>query len=206
MKTLILYCTLAFIASSTFAKGGYMRVYEINMPITHLQPDSVKMIIDGTRAYYQKTVKVDSNITEGLIYIRAMQFMASKNIQQNYGYEEEGKLIFTTIQDLNINPVYAGDDNEILEPYTAQFAITLDLKNGRYRYTIHNILFFIPVENGNKRETLYDIYQKAVNSGSRRQEKNAKNLIASFERYITTLTAELYDDIEQKLLMHNSKF
>jgi len=149
---------------------------------------------------------VDSNITESMIYGRALQFTASKNFQQNYGYEEEGKLIFTTTQDLNINTVYVGDDSDLLEPYTVQFALTLDLKNGSYRYTIHNVLFYIPEGNGNKRETLYDVYTKATNTESKRVAKNAKKLLESFERYITTLTGELYDGIEQKSLIYKSKF
>ncbi|HVX00361.1 MAG TPA: hypothetical protein VHA52_08000, partial [Candidatus Babeliaceae bacterium] len=93
--------------------------------------DTLNLQTNGKNAFYQHTVTVDK-IPEGLIYNRAVQFMASENFLQTYGYQELGKLIFTTSQDLNIDPVYVGDDNDQVEPYTVQFAITLDLKNNSY--------------------------------------------------------------------------
>ena len=133
--------------------------------------------------------------------------MAAKNFQQNYGYQQEGKLIFTTSQDLNVNAVYIGDENDAVNPYNTQFSIMLDLKNGRYRYTISKVVFFLTTENGNKRETLYDIYLKAGGNGeSRRMEKVYKSIIDSFERYISSLVTELREAVEQKLTVYNSKF
>lgn len=202
MKALIVCLTCVFVALATH---GYAGTYA-DSTIMKTRPDSVKLKADSSNAYYQKVVNVDNNITEGIMYGRVLQFMAAKNIQQTYGYQEEGKLIFTTTQDLNINRVYVGDDNDIVDPYTVQFAITLDLKNKAYRYTIHNVVFFTPSATGNKRETLYDVYTKATNTDSRRVAKNAKKLIESFERYITTLTNELYQGVEQKTAIYNSKF
>ena len=206
MKTLIAAFALAFISFEGYA-GNYelFSRYKDSSTIKHL-PDSVKLQVDGDHAYYQKIVKLDSNITVPIIYVRTLQFMASKNIQQTYGYEEEGKLIFSTVQDLNINRIYVGDDSETVQPYSAQFSITLDMKKARYRYTIDNIVFFLPTETGNKRETLTDIYLKQTTTDSRRIAREAKNLIASFERYITALTGELYDNVEQKTAMYKSKF
>lgn len=206
MKTLLLSFTLIFSAFTSFAQDGYPAIYKAGSRINKLQTDSIKLRVDGTHAYYQKVVKVDSNIVDGLIYERALQFMASKNIQQNYEYEEQGKFIFTTVQDLNINPVYVGDDNDSVDPYTAQFAITLDLKKGRYRYTIDNVVFFRPTETGNKRQTLYEVYLKATNTSSKRIARDAGKMIASFERYIDTLTHELYEEIEYKSVIYNPKF
>jgi hypothetical protein len=168
--------------------------------------DSVKLTVEGVHAFYQKVVKADS-IPLGLIYVRAIQFMAAKNFQQNYGYQQEGKLIFTTSQDLNVNPVYVGDENDAVTPYNTQFSLSLDLKNGKYRYTINNVVFFFPTDNGNKRETLYDVYSKASGSGeSRRLQKVYKSIIDSFERYVGSLVTELREAIEQKLTIYNSKF
>jgi hypothetical protein len=191
---------LASISFTAFAS------YKANHFITKPPSDSVKLKIDGEHAYYQKVVKVDSTLRESHIYIRTLQFMASKNFQQTYGYQEEGKLIFTTTQDLNVNLVYVGDDSDDNQPYTVQFAITVDIKNGSYRYTINNVVFFLPVDNGNKRETLYDAYVKANTRESRRIAREAKKLIVSFERYITALTDDLYEGIEQKSLIYKSKF
>jgi len=175
-------------------------------PGIETHPDSLKLVTEGEYAYYQKTVKVDS-IPLGLIYVRAIQFMAAKNFQQNYGYQQEGKLIFTTSQDLNINPVYVGDESDPVNPYNAQFSLTLDLKNGRYRYTVSNVVLFFPTDNGNKRETLYDINLKATGGGeSRRLEKVYKSIIDSFEKYIGTLLTELREAVEQKLTIYDSKF
>jgi hypothetical protein len=203
MKALVISIVLTFLSLGVHAN---LYAFEEGVWQNQQNNDSVKLIVDGDNAYYQKAVKVDSNIKEGLMYGRVLQFAASKNFQQNYGYQEEGKLIFTTTQDLNINQAYVGDDNDTVEPYTVQFALTLDLKNGGYRYTIHNVIFYLPTENGNRREGLFDIYQKATGADSRRLQKNAKKLIDSFERYISALTKELYAGIEQKSQIYNKKF
>lgn len=205
MKVFVLATILASISFTGIA-GSY-RVFNFrDTSKINYQTDTVKLQVDGNNAYYQKAVKLDTNLSEPVIYIRALQFMASKNFQQTYGYQEEGKLIFSTVQDLNISRAYVGDENENVEPYSVQFAITLDLKTGRYRYTINNVIFFLPTETGNKRETLNDIYLKATNTESRRVAKAANKLIASYERYLTTLIREFYVAIEQKSVMYNSKF
>ncbi|MDR3694810.1 hypothetical protein [Mucilaginibacter sp.] len=198
MKALILCFAFAFISFESFAAKSSINNY------TSVNPDSVKLTIEGIYAFYQGKVKVDS-LPEGLMYVRAVQFMAAKNFQQNYGYQEEGKMIYFTTQDLNVNEVYVGDDDDVLNPYTVQFSMILDLKNGSYRYTINNVVFFRPDGNGNKRETLYDVYLKATNTNSRRIAKDARKLIDSFEKYLNTLTGELYDGIEQKPSIY-SKF
>jgi len=179
-----------FIGGALFADGAAYRQI-LAAPIA---PDTVTLKVDGKTAYYQNSVKVDS-VTERIIYLRAIQFMASKNFQQNYGYQEEGKLIFTTAQDLNVT----------VDPYTVQFSLTLDIKNHSYRYTITNVLFFRPTDNGSRRETLYDIHLKESDNESRRIAKYATKLVASFEKYLDSLLAELYAGIEQKSPVY-SKF
>ena len=202
MKIFILFAGLALFTLTVSTATAQSQ--KTNTPSEH--PDSIKLTVEGNHAYYQKVVKADS-IPEGLIYLHAIQFMAAKNFQQNYGYQQEGKLIFTTSQDLNINAVYIGDENDTVNPYNAQFSVILDLKNGRYRYTINNVVFFFPTESGNKRETLFDIYLKASGNGeSRRMEKVYKSIIDSFERYVSSLVTELREAIEQKLTIYNSKF
>lgn len=201
------FITIAFAALYCTA-SAYNNKIAANITKTAFPADSVKLLIDGkngNNGFYQKTLKTDSGITIPMIYLRAMQFMASKNFIQTYGYQEEGKLIFTTTQDLNVAPVSISDDEEEVAPYTVQFAVTIDIKKRSYRYTIHNIVFFLPTQYGNKRETMYDIYLKAYNSDSRRIAKAHKKLIDSFERYISSLTDELYQGIAQKSLIY-SKF
>ena len=206
MKTLILSVSLAFIVATASAHGDKTRAYDVNSAVKATPGDSVRLQVEGVNAWYQHVVKLDTGITESLIYVRALQFMASKNFQQNYGYEQEGKLIFTSTQDLNMNTVSATEDGESVEPYTVQFAITLDMKNGRYRYTINNVIFYLPTDNGNRRLTLYEIYLKATNTESRRIKKDASKLLTSFEKYIDTLNAELYENIVQKSKIHDPKF
>ncbi|HEY2580570.1 MAG TPA: hypothetical protein VGI43_02110 [Mucilaginibacter sp.] len=205
MKIFVLATLLTSISFARYAGSYTFFNFEDTSKINH-ESDTVKLQIDGSNAYYQKVVKLDTNISEPVIYVRVLQFMASKNIQQTYGYQEEGKLIFSTMQDLNVSRVYVDDDNEAVEPYSVQFAIALDLKAGRYRYTVNNVIFFLPTETGNKRETLNDVYLKATNTESRRVAKDANKLIASYERYLTSLTRELYVGIEQKSAMYKSKF
>lgn len=199
MKTILTFI-LALLTVTTFA--GSNRAPKSNTLI-----DTVKIQVDASNnVYYQKTVKVTGGIMVDQIYNRTLQFMAAKNFVQTYGDDQEWKLIFTTSQDLNINPVYIGDDNDTVEPYTVQLAIMLDMKNGSYRYTINNVVFSIPTATYNRRETLFDMFTKATNTSSKRVAKNAKALIASFERYLGSLTDELHQGIEQKALMYNPQF
>ena len=206
MKVLLLSIILASVTTISYAQDGNVRTYQVNSTTPTPSADSVKLIIEGTNAFYQKTVKVDTGIDVGLIYVRGLQFMAAKNFQQNYGYEEEGKLIFTTTQDLNANAVSTGYDLENVDVFTVQFAVTLDMKKQRYRYTIHNVIFYRPTESGNRRLTLYEMYQKALNGDSRGVKKDAKKVIDAFEKYIGTLSSELYESVQHKASIYDPKF
>lgn len=206
MKKLILFFTVMIVTTYCLAGNIFPEIRAAKFPFNTSQIDTVKLITDGNRVFYQQTIKVDSNIKEPIIYLRTVQFMAAKNITQTYGYQQEGKLIFSTFQDLNINRAFVGDDSENVQTYSVQFAIIVDIKNGRYRYTIQNIIFFLPTDYGNRRETMSDIYEKATNTDSRRIAREAKSLIYSFERYITSLTNELNEDIEQKSVLCKSNF
>ena len=206
MKTLILTIALTTILLTAKAQDeGMVRTYQVDHNKKPAIPDSVKMKIDSNTAYYQKTVKVDTDIKVSMIYQRVLEFMSAKNFTQNYGYEQEGKMIFTTTQDLNANAVFNGD-NDDPNPYTIQFAITIDMKNGRYRYTISNIIFYLPSQNGNRRMTLYEVYDKETGYFSRRIQRNAKIIVDSFEKYLVTLTGELYVEIEHKAAIYDTKF
>ena len=205
MRILLLSIILAFITLTTYAQDGTLRPTQVYSGSVNPSTDSVKLQIDGKNVYYQKVVKVDSSIKVSDIFIRALQFMAGKNFQQNYGYQQEGKLIFTTTQDLNINPVTTGTDMDNVEQYTVQFAITIDIKNGRYRYTVHNVVFFRPTDTGNSRLTLYDMHQKATGD-TKWVAKDARKVIISFERYLSTLTAELNEGIDHKSAIYQPKF
>src|ERR1700761_2048888 len=97
-KHLLLTFLLAFCACAAWCQ-------------TNMANDSIKLKIEGNTGYYMQSVKVDSGITEHKIYMRTLEFMAGKNFQQNYGYDEEGKLICTTVQDLNTN-MFSPTDEE----------------------------------------------------------------------------------------------
>jgi hypothetical protein len=169
--------------------------------------DSVALLNDSDRyVYYQKAVVVNPYLPAGAIYERAIEFMASKNFSQTYGNDQNGKLIFTTTQDLNLWPSYIGDQNDDVYSYTVQFSITLDIKNGRYRYTINNVVFFYPEGAANKRETLLDIYLKKRDAKSKTVSSTAKAFIDSFERYVYSLAAGLRGGVEQHSAMYNSNF
>jgi hypothetical protein len=206
MRTLFLSITIACITLNTYAhQEGTVKIPEDNTGPVKPAADSVKLQIDGNNAYYQKIIKVDSSIKVSDIFLRVLQFMAGENFQQTYGYQQEGKLIFTTTQDLNINPVTTGTDLDNVEQYSVQFAITIDIKNGRYRYTIHNVVFFRPTDSGNSRLTLYDMHQKATGD-TKWVAKDAKKVITSFERYLETLTAELNEGIGYQSAIYKPKF
>jgi hypothetical protein len=198
MKTVVLSLIIIFIASTSWASGSHLTD---NKAIVSSAPDSLKLISDTNGNYYQKIVKVSNNISDSSVYIKILEFMASKNIQQTYADDEGRKLIFTTSQDLNTNLVYIGDDTDIVDAYTAQFAIIIDLKSHRYRYTINNVVFY----RSSRRLTLDDMYFK-VNSSTKRVAKDAKKLLDSFERYLNTLTNELNKAVQQKSIAYNSNF
>jgi hypothetical protein len=202
MKTLLICIGLTFITFIGYAQDETGKNSSVVMP----QGDSVIMKIDGTNAYYQKTVKVDTGIGISLIYLRTLQFMAAKNFQQTYGFEQEGKEIFTTTQDLNTNPFTIGNYSDNIDPFTVQFAITVDMKKQRYRYTIHNVTFYRPTETGNLRMSLYEMYLRATNGDSRSIKKDSKKVIDAFEKYISSLTAELRESIDHKAMIYNTKF
>lgn len=206
MKALLICIGLALIAISSHAQDGATRAYQVNSSLPVPLGDTVKLIIDGTSAYYQKTVKVDTGIGVSLIYLRTLQFMAAKNFQQTYGFEQEGKEIFTTTQDLNTNPFTVGNYSDNIDVFTVQFAVTVDMKKQRYRYTIHNVTFYQPTETGNLRLTLYEMYLRATNGDSRSIKKDSKKVIDAFERYIGSLTAGLRESIDHKALIYNTKF
>lgn len=202
MKALLACIGLTFITLMGYAQDEAGKNSAIPMP----QGDSVIIKIDGNTAYYQKSVKVDTSIGVSLIYLRTLQFMAAKNFQQTYGYEQEGKEIFTTTQDLNTNPFTIGNYSDNIDPFTVQFAVTVDMRKQRYRYTIHNVTFYRPTETGNLRMSLYEVYLRATNGDSRSIKKDSKKVIDAFERYISSLTAELRESIDHKALIYNTKF
>jgi len=210
MKTILLSTIFVSVILSAKAREGepVTKIHYAGYNNLAASPtaDSVKMIVDtGSMAYYQKTVKIDSAIKISTIYTRTLEFMAAKSFQQTYGYEQEGKLIFTTAQELNTNPEYGGD-NDDPQSYSVQFSIMIDMRNGRYRYTISNIIFYLGSQSGNRRMPLYDLYLKETSGESRRIEKNAKKIIDSFERYLVTLTTELHAEIQHKGVIYNPKF
>jgi hypothetical protein len=206
MKTLLFVWVFLLGFSAVHAQDdGVVRTYQADPNAKPVVSDSIKLTVDSKTAYYQKLFKVDSSIKISTIYVRALQFMAAKNFQQNYGYEQEGKMIFTSTQDLNVAPG-TSEPNENLDPYTVQFAFTIDMKNGRYRCTISNVVFFLPSDFGNRRMTLYEVYQKETSNESKRITRNAKSLIDSFERYLIDLTGSLNTEVEHKAQVYNSKF
>jgi len=202
MKALLLCIGLTFITLMGHAQDEAGKNGALPLP----QGDSVMIKIDGNTAYYQKSVKVDTSIGVSLIYLRTLQFMAAKNFQQTYGYEQEGKEIFTSTQDLNTNPFTIGNYSDNIDPFTVQFAVTVDMRKQRYRYTIHNVTFYRPTETGNLRMSLYEVYLRATNGDSRSIKKDSKKVIDAFERYISSLTAELRESIDHKAMIYNTKF
>ncbi len=140
MNTLLSIIALSFLSFTAFSGK--------NQPINVNVPDTIKLQADTNHnVYYQRIVKVANNILTPQIYERTLQLMAAKNFTQSYADDREWKLIFTTTQDLNINRVYIGDDNDVVAPYSVQFAITIDIKNGQYRYTINNVVYPTPVDS-----------------------------------------------------------
>jgi len=169
--------------------------------------DSIKLQVDNGNAYYQKVFKVDSSINVSTIYNRVLEYMAAKNFQQNYGYAQEGKMIFSSTQDLNTISGTAFQNDDILpQPYTVQFAFIVDIKNGRYRCTISHVVFFLPSDYGNKRITLFELYQKETSNEPKRIIRNARSLRDSFEKYLIELSNGLYTEVEHKAEIYSTKF
>ena len=54
--------------------------------------------------------------------------------------------------------------------------------------------------------TLRELYDKETGNEPRRIQRNAKTIVDSFERYLVSLTGELYTEIEHKAAIYQSKF
>jgi hypothetical protein len=54
--------------------------------------------------------------------------------------------------------------------------------------------------------TLYEVYDKETGNEPRRIQRNAKIIVDSFEKYLVTLTSELYIEIEHKAAIYDTKF
>lgn len=197
MKTLLLSIAITFITLTALAHHGIVPAYKTTNTLINAQTDTVKLLYDGKHVYYQKVINVDG-ISEAEIYLRAVQFMALYNMQQTYGNQQEGKLIFTTTQQLN-NFDFPTDKST---QYTVQYAITLDMKNGRYRYTINSTIFYY---NDNTL-TFYDLYSAANNGLRNNANLLGKTMLASFEVYLNTFVNDLNENIINKAVTSNSNF
>jgi hypothetical protein len=194
MKSILLSLIISFTFFQSFAQANH-------------NADTVKLIADTSGVtYYQKTFIVPAKINDSVTYNKILEFMAAKNIQQTYADDSGRKLIFSTSQDLNTNLIYITDESDMVDPYTVQFAVMIDLRSHRYRFTVNNVVFYRPSPTGSRREPLYYIYLKATNTESKRVAKDAKKLLDSFQRYLTAFTADLTKTIEQKSAAYNSVF
>ena len=93
------------------------------------------------------------------------------------------------------------------EPYTVQFAITIDMKNGRYRYTVQNVIFYLPTDGGNRRQTCLKYIKKrwTAMQGDMPGTQPAKRSGLLNDTY-NALTNDLHADIENKTAIHDPKF
>jgi hypothetical protein len=194
MKSFLLSLAISFTAFQSFAQANR----------TH--SDTIKLLTDSSHAYYQKIFTLPAGINDSVAYTKILEFMAAKNIQQTYADDSGHKMIFSTSQDLNTNLVYIGDEADAVDPYTVQFAVIIDLRSHRYRFTVNNVVFYSPSPTGSRREPLYDMYLKATNKESKRVAKDAKKILDSFQRYLLAFTADLTKTIEQKSPAYNSVF
>lgn len=206
MKNILIACLLTCAVQCVHAQEKMTIRYEKGEPAP-AKPveDSVHLSIDGKTLYYQQTVKVDSNLTIPVIFLRLQEFGAGKNFQMNFGDDRLGRVIFTTTQDLNENG--PEDDNDGVDAYSAQFSITVDIKKGRYRYTINDVVFFVPTGTGfNRRMTLYDMYQKTTGANSKRVAREAVKFMGSFDKYLSLLTNEMHQAVQHKDKIYNPVF
>lgn len=155
----------------------------------------IELKTDSSIGYYQEVVKLDTSYTETMLYKRAKQWVSStltsNSIQLNYDSMSEGKLIFTSEQNLYI-PQGVGT-----LPFIVRYAFTLEIKDGRYRYTINNIEFGFTTllfSHGERQP----IYQEWKDCNFGKNYNNHYKRIYALENHLMALTDALNGLMIQK--------
>ena len=167
--------------------------------------DALYLIADevNKRAYYQETIKVDSSSKKSSIYDKVKQWaasvLASTSIQLSYDKPEEGKLVFSMVENLYIPQGFGSI------PFECRYTYTIDIKDAKYRYTVDNIEFgylTLMLRNG-KRETLYSQY---LDCGRGDDYNNSLKRILSFQKHIKMQTDNLQNLVNQSSLATKTDF
>ncbi len=113
--------------------------------------------IEDRYLYYRDVVKVDTSFTINDLYKDAKLFitkLALTNTDVTYDNATEG----TVIVDIEEPATYSTQTGIGSDPMTLKYTFKIEMKKGRYRYTIDNIFItFMDSDNKNIVHPLYDV-------------------------------------------------
>ncbi|HEY9000913.1 MAG TPA: DUF4468 domain-containing protein [Mucilaginibacter sp.] len=142
--------------------------------------------------YYGDVVKVDTSFTVSDLYKDAKLFI-TKLALVNTKITTDDATGGTVIADIEEPATYKTQTGIGDEPMTLKYAIKIEMKKGRYRYTIDNIT--VSYEDGNKTDphTLFDLNKEKGGGviGVGKEKRVLKAMDALFLKKIDLLTATM---------------
>lgn len=113
--------------------------------------------VEDRYLYYSDVVKLDSSYTTSLLYTNAKLFLKKLALINTKvtGDDQAAGLLTADIEEPATFKTQTGLSDDSM---TMKYSIKLEIKKGRYRYTIDNIII-ITTEKGGKKtsSTLYDL-------------------------------------------------
>jgi len=142
--------------------------------------------------YYSNIVQVDTSFTVSDLYKDAKLFitkMALTNAKITADDKTEG-LVAVDIEEKSTYKTQTGIGSD---PMTLKYSIKLELKKGRYRYTIDNILITFEDKDKDNKETVHTLYELDQDKGGGiigvgKSKRVLKAMDALFTDKITLLT------------------
>lgn len=142
--------------------------------------------------YYEDVVKVDTSFTVSDLYKDAKLFIA-KLALSNTKITTDDATGGTVIADIEEPATFKTQTGIGDQPMTLKYTIKIEMKKGRYRYTIDNIIVSYEDDNKTSPHTLYDMNKEKSGGiiGVGKEKRVLKAMDALFLKKIDLLTATM---------------
>lgn len=140
--------------------------------------------------YYGDVVKVDTSFTVSDLYKDAKLFI-TKLALVNTKITSDDATGGTVIADIEEPAIYKTQTGIGDEPMTLKYTIKIEMKKGRYRYTIDNIVVGYQDNNQTEQHTLFDLNKEKGGGiiGVGKEKRVLKALDVLFLKKIDLLTS-----------------
>ena len=175
MRHYLLFCFLIYSASSIA-----QNLVEDNFPTE-----------DG-KIFYQGVVNVDSAISDQDLYLNAKEW-----IIESFGSSDD--VIVTDDRDLNILIVkgfIAKGHNVSAQHPKNWFTLKIEMKDGRYRYTLHDIIYDFTVSMGTVSKDYSVLLEEWLVVSDAVQGKKREKMMAKLNTYCSELDSQFKLTIE----------